>query len=140
MAGRLSITKRFTFEAAHTLKGYPGNCGRLHGHSYKLEVTVEHLGEVTDVSDALTRHGMLVDFAHLKGVVEQEVINKLDHSNLNESAPIQWVTAEGLIYWIAEHLRRVVERRWPLLRLSRLRLWETEDSYAEWRRCDCADQ
>ncbi|MBT5016190.1 6-carboxytetrahydropterin synthase QueD [Candidatus Peregrinibacteria bacterium] len=69
------ITKVFTFDAAHKLTDYYGKCERLHGHTYKLEVTVE---------GPVHKNGMVVDFVLLKRIVKRRVLEKLDHHYLNE--------------------------------------------------------
>ncbi len=131
MAGTLSVTKRFTFEAAHKLEGYHGPCQFMHGHSYKLEVTVAHKDEITDIAQ-LGDQGMVMDFKQLGDQVKLYV-RRMDHSNLNESVPIARTTAEGIIYWLAERLRRDIEQQLSPIKLTRIRLWETEDNYVEWQ-------
>ncbi len=110
---RTSVTTSFTFEAAHHLAWHPGKCRNPHGHSYRLEVTV---------SGPLDDHGVVVDFDHLRAVVEQTVIDRWDHRDLNEI--LDNPTAELLAH-----------RAWTLLAdagltLSALRLWETDHSSA----------
>ncbi|MBV8958258.1 MAG: 6-carboxytetrahydropterin synthase QueD, partial [Actinobacteria bacterium] len=72
---RTSVTRSFTFEAAHQLPWHPGACQRLHGHGYRLEVTVE---------GPLNEHGIVTDFADVRDVVEREVIARFDHQYLND--------------------------------------------------------
>lgn len=69
------VTKEFTFEASHFLTKYFGKCERLHGHSYRLAVTVE--GEIAS-------NDLVVDFGILKRVVMRHVVDKLDHRHLND--------------------------------------------------------
>jgi 6-pyruvoyltetrahydropterin/6-carboxytetrahydropterin synthase len=109
-----SVTCSFTFEAAHRLVWHPGKCRNLHGHSYRLEVTV---------SGPLDGNGVVVDFDHLSEIVHREVIDQWDHRDLNEV--IDNPTAELLAH-----------RAWDLLSgagmtLAALRLWETNDSSVE---------
>jgi len=118
----LSITKQFEFEAAHFLPNHQGACCRLHGHSYKLEIEIS--GE-TNTDDLSASYGMIMDFGDLSKMVKENIIDVLDHHNLNTI--ISDPTAENLVLWIKEHL--------PIKApLSRIRLWETSKAYCEWRR------
>lgn len=83
------VTKIFTFDAAHKLTSYYGKCERLHGHTYKLEITVD--GPVHD-------NGMVVDFVLLKRIVKRHVLDKLDHQYLNEV--VKNPSVENLVMWI----------------------------------------
>ena len=109
-----SVTRTFTFEAAHQLPWHEGKCRNLHGHSYRLEVTVE--GPIGD-------HGIVVDFADIKRVVERDVIDAYDHRYLNDL--LDNPTAELL----AAEIWKTVEA--ADLAVSRIRLWETADSFVE---------
>ena len=109
-----SVTRTFTFEAAHQLPWHEGKCRNLHGHSYRLEVTVE--GPIGD-------QGIVVDFADIKRVVEREVVDVYDHRYLNDL--LDNPTAE----LIAAEIWKTVES--ADLAVSRIRLWETPDSFVE---------
>lgn len=111
---RTSVTKSFTFEAAHQLPWHSGACQRLHGHGYRLEVTVE---------GPLNEHGIVTDFADVSAVVEREVIARFDHQYLNEL--LDNPTAELL----AQDAWKRIEAAG--LAVSRIRLWETADSMVE---------
>lgn len=95
---RATLVKTFTFEAAHRLPNAPeGNkCGRLHGHSFVVEITIE--GEV----DPLT--GWVLDFAELKAIA-QPVVAALDHRYLNEIEGLENPTSEILARWLWERLQ-----------------------------------
>lgn len=123
MQKKVSVTKRFTFEASHNLIEYDGPCSNLHGHSYKLYVTVS--GYVDTVSDNIT-DCMVIDFKDIKSIVKREVVDKLDHTYLNKvfSQP----TAEVMAALIFETLENVFPKDCTL---EKIRLYETEDSYAE---------
>jgi 6-pyruvoyltetrahydropterin/6-carboxytetrahydropterin synthase len=73
-----SVSRRFSFEAAHQLPWHPGKCASLHGHSYRLEITV--------TSD-LTADGIVIDFSDLKASVTKHVLSDYDHAFLNDFLP-----------------------------------------------------
>ena len=121
----VEVVKEFTFDAAHYLPGYKGPCGRLHGHTWKLQVGV------TGHIDGQT--GMVMDFKDLKATVQDEVISVLDHTCLNEydpdraSFPNLKPTAEFMLCWLVT----VLKARLP--NITFIRLYESATSYAEWR-------
>ena len=115
---KTTITRRFTFEAAHQLPHHSGKCARLHGHSYTLEVTVGG-ALLTEGSS----EGMIVDFADLSKVVEHEVINQWDHQYLNNIVPFR-PTVELLV---GEAFSRLQRAGLPLVRVV---LFETAKSCA----------
>ena len=71
------VTKQFSFEMAHTLDGYDGACREIHGHSYRLFVTVRG---VPCADESSPKCGMVVDFGVLKSIVNRLVVDRLDHS------------------------------------------------------------
>lgn len=123
MQRKVSVTKRFTFEASHNLMFYVGPCSNLHGHSYKLYVTVS--GYVDTVSKNVT-DCMVIDFKDIKSIVKREVIDKLDHTYLNEV--FTQPTAEVMAVLIFQTLENAFPKDCTL---EKIRLYETEDSYAE---------
>lgn len=129
---KINITKIFEFSAAHYLPNHEGLCKQLHGHTYKLEVTVSAKRLITQGPQT----GMIVDFSVLKSIMKER-LKQLDHSLLND----RWLnpTAEIMVMDIAIDLNAEFGegQRWdhdPIIQLDRLRLWETSTSYAEWRR------
>ena len=118
------VTKIFHFESAHHLPGHRGKCAHLHGHSYRLEVTIR--GPIKDAPGE-SDHGMVMDFDDLSRTVKNSVIERLDHRDLNEVTGLQ-TTAENLAHWIWNELMNQ-----GLLQalLHRIRLWETESGYVE---------
>ncbi|HEU5380360.1 MAG TPA: 6-carboxytetrahydropterin synthase QueD [Ktedonobacteraceae bacterium] len=119
-----SITKIFRFEAAHHLPDHQGKCACLHGHSYKLEVTLR--GAIKD-SVGASDNGMVMDFGDISQIVKGAVIEQLDHQDLNTVTGL-YTTAENLVHWIwAELLKYGLSKGL----LHRVRLWETETSFAE---------
>ncbi|MDP8993157.1 MAG: 6-carboxytetrahydropterin synthase QueD [Actinomycetota bacterium] len=111
---RTRVTRSFAFEAAHQLPWHSGKCRRLHGHSYRLEVTVE---------GALDENGVVVDFDDLAQVVEREVVSHYDHRYLNEL--MDNPTAELVAHQAWKRMEAAG------LTVVRLRLWETPDSSVE---------
>src|SRR5579872_3609124 len=114
---RTCVTRAFTFDAAHELPWHPGKCRQLHGHTYRLEVTVE--GPVGD-------QGVVCDFADLADLVRREVIDRFDHRYLNDLLPNP--TPELVV---ADVWKRLEAACPPVLRLTHLKLWETPDSAVE---------
>lgn len=124
MGRKITITRKFFFDAAHYLPGHEGKCKNLHGHTYILEVTVGR----DSLIEGGSSDGMVIDFSDLKSIVNKLVIDPLDHKCLNDLLPYR-PTAENM----ATHFFEVLE---PVLKgfavnLVRLRLWENPDSYAE---------
>ncbi|SNX54315.1 6-carboxytetrahydropterin synthase QueD [Thermoanaerobacterium sp. RBIITD] len=115
----MKVTKIFTFDSAHNLTKYNGKCENLHGHTYKLEVTVE--GELDD-------EGMVIDFEILKDIVNKVIIDKLDHHYLNEVFGFN-TTCENIITWMWKELKP--ELKSERYELYKIKLWETPTSFAE---------
>jgi 6-pyruvoyltetrahydropterin/6-carboxytetrahydropterin synthase len=111
------IRKTFRFEAAHVLPHHPGKCARLHGHSYRVEVAVA--GALQSAGPAT---GMVVDFDALAAVVRPHVVERLDHSSLNDLMPNP--TAEEIALWIWNELCARVEG------LDEIVVWETASACA----------
>ena len=82
---QIRITKQFSFETGHALFGYDGKCRNVHGHSYKLSVTV--IGQpITKVG--AVKLGMVIDFSDLKKIVKEEVVDVFDHATVfNKNTP-----------------------------------------------------
>lgn len=121
----MKICKTFSFDAAHWLPYYSGKCSQLHGHRWMLEVEVSGSRLVSEGAKC----GMLLDFVDLKGIVNQEVINKLDHTCLNDI--FENPTCELVVLWIQEVIKRAFHDSKLQMQVSRLRLYESPDSYAE---------
>ena len=119
--GRVYLTSEFTFDAAHRLLDYEGKCSQMHGHTYRLQVTV------CGIPDLVT--GILIDFCELKDLVNKNIIDIVDHANLSDLFVIN-TTAEKLCVWAWGVLK-------PLLpddvRLDEIKLWETPTCHATYR-------
>ena len=132
----MRIGKIFEFDAAHHLEGHHGKCKNIHGHTYKLEVEVE--------AEPFPTINIVMDFESVKKRVEVLVLNKLDHSDLNESLKEGNPTAEAIVKWIVKRLKASQafpsqgneDYNNPRVKVCRVRLWETSTSYAEWRKED----
>ena len=145
---KIRITKEFTFEMAHALWNYDGACKNIHGHSYKLFVTI--LGSPIKEKDN-TKFGMIMDFKDLKSIVNKNVAEILDHSLVvykeAEGEGLESVkkmyekvfvlefqpTCENLIIYIANIIIPELPHG---LTLHSLKLYETATSYAEWYASD----
>lgn len=142
------VTKEYGFEMAHALWNYDGVCKNIHGHSYKLFVTV--IGApITDQSNP--KLGMVIDFGDLKRIVNDEVVDKFDHAiMLSDKAPIKELlglkqmferyeilnyqpTCENLLIDIVGRLRNKMPEG---VKLFSVKLHETVSSYAEWYASD----
>jgi 6-pyruvoyltetrahydropterin/6-carboxytetrahydropterin synthase len=111
------VSKEFTFDSAHFLTKYHGKCENLHGHTYRLRVTV---------SGPVGEEGMVVDFKELKALVKERVIDKYDHQNLNDF--FENPTAELIAMKIWEDLKDL-----SMGKLLEVVLWETADSFVTYR-------
>jgi len=111
------VTKRFRFEAAHRLPRYQGPCFELHGHSYELQVTLE--------MPVNAETGMTVDFFQLEAAVKAEILDRLDHKNINDT--LENPTAENIAVWIWDRLKPGFPQ------LAEIRLFETPDSSVAYR-------
>jgi 6-pyruvoyltetrahydropterin/6-carboxytetrahydropterin synthase len=119
------ICRRFKFDAAHKLPDHQGKCQRLHGHTWHIDIGLQ--GPIQETGSA---KGMVLDFGNLKKIVEKEIIEKFDHHYLNEV--ISFVpTAENLAMFISDTLNDAFVN--SSAEVSFVRVWETEDAYAEYR-------
>ena len=141
----IRITKQFNFETGHALYGYDGKCRNVHGHSYKLSVTV--IG--TPIEDKNhVKFGMVIDFSDLKKIVKEDIVDVFDHATVfNKNTPhIELAkelsdrghhvilvdyqpTSEMMIIDFADKIKKRLPKN---INLYSLRLQETETSFAEW--------
>ncbi|PRY12395.1 6-pyruvoyltetrahydropterin/6-carboxytetrahydropterin synthase [Pontibacter ummariensis] len=145
---KIRLTRRFTFEAAHALLRYDGPCRHIHGHSYKLEVTV--IGTPL-VDEEHPKNGMVMDFGDLKQIVQEHIIARVDHAlllradsskDLKEAlrktdqklllTPYQ-PTCENMLIDFKTRLLDILPAH---VTLHSLKLWETENAFAEWYASD----
>jgi len=125
--GKITITKKFDFCYGHRLPHYNGKCVNFHGHNSCLEIEIDNHHTVETYS------GMVMDFNDIKKIVKERIIEELDHKNLNDLPQFEFITptAENIVDWIVKNLLAINS---PLQYcLVRVRLYETADSYAEWK-------
>ncbi|MCH5331164.1 MAG: 6-carboxytetrahydropterin synthase [Alistipes sp.] len=138
----IRLTKEFSFEAAHALEGYDGKCRHIHGHSYRLAVTV--IGTPRKGDDD-PKAGMTLDFGVLKSIVSSEIVERLDHTlivrrgagdntlldrRFGNIVEVDYrPTCENML---ADFAGRLAVRMPEGVRLHSMRLHETATSYAEW--------
>ena len=141
----IRLTKEFNFEAAHSLEGYDGACREIHGHSYRLFVTIK--GEPSaDGYDP--KQGLVMDFGLLKQIVGEQIVSRLDHAFImrrsEQSEQVQ-AMLEGIYHnivlvdyqptcenMLADFAERLLEALPDEVELYSLRLHETATSFAEW--------
>lgn len=146
---KIRITKQFSFETGHALYGYDGKCKNVHGHSYKLSVTV--IGSpITDTSHV--KLGMVIDFGDLKKIVKEDIEDVFDHATVfNKNTPHVELarelekrghnvilvdyqpTSENMVIDFAKKIKARLPEN---ILLHSLKLQETETSFAEWYASD----
>ena len=144
----IRITKEFTFEMAHALWNYDGPCRNIHGHSYKLLVTVT--GK-TIKDHSSTKLGMVMDFSDLKRIVKKHIVDYFDHPVIISSAAgkpeIAHIKKMFEKFYIVDyqptcenlvlHMANLLQNKIPAnICLHNLKLCETATSFAEWYASD----
>lgn len=141
----IRITKQFSFETGHALYGYDGKCKNVHGHSYKLSVTVigKPISDTTNV-----KYGMVIDFGDLKKIVKEDIVEVFDHATVfNKNTPHLELakelqdrghnvllvdyqpTSEMMVIDFAQKIKSRLPKN---IDLHSLKLQETDSSFAEW--------
>lgn len=146
--GKIRVTKEFDFEMAHALWNYDGACRNIHGHSYRLFVTI--IGEPND-DPGDPKFGMVLDFKDLKALVKGPIVDFFDHAlvlyrevdgellsqikNMYEKVHLfdYQPTCENLVLFIVDTIRAKMP---PSLELHSIKLYETASSYGEWFAAD----
>lgn len=141
----IRLTKEFSFEMAHTLDGYDGPCREIHGHSYRLFVTVagRPSGDPAD-----PKYGMVMDFGELKRIVRRQVVDRYDHAlvirrteanaGLIDTLRKSYAKVEVTAYqptcenMVADFARLIAPELPEGVALHAIRLHETATSFAEW--------
>ena len=146
---KIRITKQFSFETGHALYGYDGKCKNVHGHSYRLDVTV--IGTPIDDTSNV-KFGMVIDFGDLKKIVKEEIVNVFDHATVfNKNTPhvelanelasrghnVLLVDYQPTSEMMVIDFAAKIKSRLPKdIELFSLKLQETATSYAEWYASD----
>jgi 6-pyruvoyltetrahydropterin/6-carboxytetrahydropterin synthase len=114
-----TLTVVTDFSASHIIPGHPGKCARLHGHNWKVEISVQ--------SKILNELGMAVDFADVKAIAKS-VIDEVDHRHLNDIPPFDTIspTAENVSAWLYQRLSKLINTQ--DISVSAVTLWETDRS------------
>ena len=147
----ISITRTFKFEMAHYLPNHNGNCRFLHGHSYKLEVTVTPLlnNKLSERNVNDPQYGMVIDFGNLNKIVQKKIIDVFDHSLTVWDKYVDDDFKKGLdqfndrinyidyrptaeLMCIDFYNRIDEELRNDLIKIKKIKLYETDNSYAEY--------
>jgi 6-pyruvoyltetrahydropterin/6-carboxytetrahydropterin synthase len=115
---KFRLSKTFKFDAAHRLIDYDGSFANLHGHTYKLVVTVEGVPDET---------GMVIDLFDLKKIVNDKIVSKMDHHYLNDL--YEQPTVENMAKDIFLKLEKEFEK--TKVKLFSIKLYEGEGSYIE---------
>ena len=141
----IRITKQFSFETGHALYGYDGKCKNVHGHSYRLDVTV--IGHpISDRSHV--KYGMVIDFGDLKKIVKEEIVDVFDHATVfNKNTPhvelakeleardhnvllVDYQPTSEMM--VIDFAKKIKSRLPENINLHSLKLQETATSYAQW--------
>ena len=146
---KVRITKQFTFETGHALYGHDGKCKNIHGHSYKLSVTI--FGKPLADSKS-SKFGMIMDFSDLKKIVKEEIVNPLDHATIfNKNTPhlqlannlksighkVVLVDYQPTSEMLVIDFAKKIKKRLPGdIQLFSLKLQETATCFAEWYASD----
>jgi 6-pyruvoyltetrahydropterin/6-carboxytetrahydropterin synthase len=115
-----------TFSSGHALRGYKGKCENVHGHNYKVRVTLE--------GPQLDSTGLLYDFTHLKRVI-REIVGGVDHKFLNDMAPFDVInpSAENLAKYFYDETARQMNAMPDGARITSITIWETDTTSATYR-------
>jgi 6-pyruvoyltetrahydropterin/6-carboxytetrahydropterin synthase len=119
------VTVEQTFAAGHALRGYRGKCENVHGHNYKVQVTI--------AGEELDSIGLLVDFVEVKRVMK-EIIEYLDHRFINDLSPFDKLnpSAENLARYFWEEMTKHLAAEVPV-RIAEVKVWETDTTTATYR-------
>jgi 6-pyruvoyltetrahydropterin/6-carboxytetrahydropterin synthase len=117
------VTVDETFSSGHALRGYKGKCENVHGHNYKVRVTLE--------GPQLDSIGLLYDFTHLKRVI-REIVGGVDHKFLNDLAPFDVInpSAENLAKYFYDETTRQMNALPDGARVTSVTIWETDTTSA----------
>lgn len=141
---KIRVTKEFNFEIAHALWNYDGPCANIHGHSYRMFVTV--IGDPID-DNQNPKNGMVIDFGDLKKIVNEQIVHPMDHAIvLNKKATENTKSFDNQMFkkqhlvdyqptcenMVIDFVDRIKKNLPKHLKLYSLKLHETATSFAEW--------
>jgi len=144
----IRVTKEFNFEIAHALWNYDGPCANIHGHSYRMFVTV--IGE-PKLDNNNPKNGMVIDFGDLKKIINEQIVHPMDHAIILNKLSVDSLncldsqmfkkqeivdyqpTCENMVIDFVERIKKHLPAR---LILHSLKLHETATSFAEWYASD----
>ncbi|HET7215145.1 MAG TPA: 6-carboxytetrahydropterin synthase QueD [Terriglobia bacterium] len=118
------VSVEYSFAAGHALRGYKGKCENVHGHNYKVRVTVE--------GEKLNSIGLLMDFSDLRAALKG-LVERFDHHFLNEVEPFRESnpSAENLACYLGNELQRKIKDQG--LNVNNVTVWETDTTSASYR-------
>jgi len=149
----ITATKIVTFDAAHMLSQHEGLCNNLHGHTYKLEITICYFSEEGEYNliEFGSSEGMVVDFKDLKNIVQKEILDKYDHAFIcwtrgdkleldlgklliDNNKRVVYMSSRPTAENMAIEFFRLIHFKLPQnYMVSAVKVWETPTSYAEVR-------
>ncbi|ASS49718.1 MAG: 6-carboxytetrahydropterin synthase QueD [Candidatus Fluviicola riflensis] len=144
----IRVTKQFSFDMAHALEGYDGPCKNIHGHTYRLAVTVS--GKLIN-DPSHPKNGMVIDFTDFKSIVQKQVVKVFDHSLVLQRCSVfaqllhQQIKENNILLTdyqpscenlVIDCKNRIISHLPEEITLESVRLDETPTSYAEWFRTD----
>ena len=156
----MAITKEFSWSMSHRLEGHKGLCNNVHGHNYKLFITIRRITGCQVMTGNRTGNGMVCDFHNLKDIVNEVIIAPLDHcfaynrkdkdsvliatyliDKINQKVKTFdfRLTAENMVEWIVEMLNKYFEEQQMNLYCVNGTLYETETSSATYS-CESDDE
>ena len=115
-----------SFSAGHALRGYKGKCENVHGHNYRVRVTLE--------GPQLDKVGLLIDFAELKHVI-RGIIQRLDHQFINDLEPFRTLnpSAENMAKYFYDEVACKLKDLPPGAHVRDIVIWETDTASATYR-------
>ena len=140
---KIRVTKEFNFEIAHALWNYDGPCANIHGHSYRMFVTV--IGEPIS-EEQNPKNGMVIDFGDLKKIVNEQIVLPMDHAITLKKKSIKSLSLDNPMFkkkyivdyqptcenMVIDFVGKIKKNLPPHIKLHSLKLHETATSFAEW--------
>lgn len=114
------------FSSAHQLREYKGKCENLHGHNWRIKLTV--------CGEELDSLGMLIDFGILKSILK-EILSLLDHKFINQIPPFDKInpSAENIAFFLYQKIDEYFTQKYPKIKVYQIDVWESEKACASFR-------